>query len=63
MKEEIRALVNYRLGQAKESLEEAEILYREQKFRGTINRLYYACFMPSWPYWRRRVWAAQSIAE
>lgn len=44
MKEEIRALVNYRLGQAKESLEEAEILYREQKFRGAINRLYYACF-------------------
>lgn len=44
MKEGIKALVNYRLGQAKESLEEAEILYREQKFRGAINRLYYACF-------------------
>jgi uncharacterized protein (UPF0332 family) len=44
MKEEIKALVAYRLGQAKESLEEAEILYRERKFRGAINRLYYACF-------------------
>lgn len=44
MKEEIKALVDYRLGQAKESLEEAEILYREGKFRGAINRLYYACF-------------------
>lgn len=44
MKEEIKALVDYRLGQAKESLEEAEILYREKKFRGAINRLYYACF-------------------
>lgn len=46
MNEEIKALVDYRLGQAKESLEEAEILYHyhEKKFRGAINRLYYACF-------------------
>jgi hypothetical protein len=30
MKEEVKALADYRLGQAKESLEEAEILPREE---------------------------------
>ena len=44
MKEEIAALVQYRLQEATESLEEAEILLREGKTRGAMNRVYYAMF-------------------
>lgn len=44
MKEEIRALVDYRINRAMEAFVEAEILLRENKFRGSLNRLYYACF-------------------
>jgi uncharacterized protein (UPF0332 family) len=42
--EEIRALVQYRLGEAREALEEAEILLASQKHRGAMNRVYYAMF-------------------
>jgi uncharacterized protein len=44
MKEEIRALVNYRLERAKESIEEAKILVERGHVNTFINRLYYACF-------------------
>lgn len=44
MKEEISVLVEYRLQEAFESLEEAEILLREKKTRGAMNRAYYSMF-------------------
>ena len=42
--QQVLALAKYRIQQAKESLNEAEILQREQAWRGTINRAYYAMF-------------------
>lgn len=40
----VEQLVQIRLQQAKESLEEAETLYHATLLRGTINRAYYAMF-------------------
>jgi uncharacterized protein (UPF0332 family) len=42
--EEVRALVEYRLGQADECLESAQILLERGKCRGAVNRSYYAMF-------------------
>jgi len=39
MKEEHKALVHYRLGEAKETLEEARLLARESRWRGALKRL------------------------
>ena len=39
---ENKELSHYRLGQAKENLEEAEILFENGKFKGASNRAYYA---------------------
>jgi uncharacterized protein (UPF0332 family) len=44
MSEEQAALVRYRLGEAKETLEEARLLARESRWRGALNRVYYAMF-------------------
>ncbi len=44
MKDEIRALVEYRLQEAREAREEAEILLSRGKNRGALNRAYYALF-------------------
>ena len=44
MNEEQAALVHYRLGEAKETLEEARLLAREFRWRGALNRVYYAMF-------------------
>ena len=45
MSEEKRALIQYRLAQAKDSIKEAEVLMREgMSYRSVINRLYYAMF-------------------
>ena len=44
MTEEHRALVHYRLGEARETLEEARLLGRESRWRGALNRVYYAMF-------------------
>lgn len=41
---QLEALLNYRMEQAYETLQEAEILHRETAIRGTINRAYYAMF-------------------
>jgi len=41
---EIKTLVNYRLEQSKENLEEAEVLFENKKFKGANNRAYYAIF-------------------
>ena len=44
MKEEILALINYRLERAHETLEEARILLEQGHANTYVNRLYYACF-------------------
>ena len=44
MTEETLALIEYRLQEAREALEEAEILYARDKHRGAMNRIYYAMF-------------------
>ncbi len=43
-KEEIEALAQYRLEQAKENLEEAQALFQINKFKGASNRAYYSIF-------------------
>lgn len=44
LSKEIIYLSNYRLNQSKENLEEAEILFNINKFKGASNRAYYAIF-------------------
>lgn len=44
MKEEIKALVTYRLEQADESLDSAQLLLDHGKYRPSLNRSYYAMF-------------------
>mgnify|MGYP003571631865 CR=1 FL=1 len=36
--------MNYRLNQSKENLEEAEVLFNINKFKGASNRAYYSIF-------------------
>lgn len=42
--EEIITLSNYRLEQAKENLEEAIVLFENNKYKGASNRAYYSIF-------------------
>jgi len=42
--EQTDELIRYRLNQARETLHEAEILDREESWRGVVNRSYYAMF-------------------
>ena len=44
MKEERKALIEYRLEQAYESLDSAQILMEHKKFRPSVSRSYYAMF-------------------
>ena len=44
MTEERAALVHYRLSEARETLEEARLLAHESRWRGALNRAYYAMF-------------------
>lgn len=44
MTEETRTLVRYRLGRAREALEEAVLLLERGYTNTCVNRLYYACF-------------------
>lgn len=44
MKEERKALIEYRLEQADESLESARILWEHKKYRPSVSRSYYAMF-------------------
>jgi len=45
MKEEnFQSLINYRLEQAREALEDAKLLLDADRYRAVANRLYYACF-------------------
>ena len=43
-KDQLAALLRYRMQQANETLHEAEILFNQSAYRGTINRAYYAIF-------------------
>lgn len=38
------ALIRHRMDRARESLEEARLLLEAERFNGSVNRLYYACF-------------------
>jgi uncharacterized protein (UPF0332 family) len=40
----LKALIKYRMEQADETLKEAEILFENASYRGTINRAYYSMF-------------------
>ncbi len=44
MKKSLNDLLNYRLQRSLDSLEDAKILFENEKWNGTINRLYYAAF-------------------
>ncbi len=44
MSEEVRALIDYRIEEAHDALEEATILLQRRKARGALNRVYYAMF-------------------
>lgn len=45
MKEELLALIQYRLSHADDSIKEAEVLLKEgMSLRSVMNRLYYAMF-------------------
>ena len=44
MKDEKNALVQYRMGKARETLEDARILANANRWNPCVNRLYYACF-------------------
>lgn len=43
-KDQLAALLEYRIQQANETFHEAEILFNQSAYRGTINRAYYAMF-------------------
>ena len=43
-KDQLTALLRYRMEQADETFQEAEILFNRSAYRGTINRAYYAMF-------------------
>lgn len=43
-KDQLAALLRYRMEQADETFQEAEILFNRSAYRGTINRAYYAMF-------------------
>ncbi len=44
MMDEVRALVQYRMESAREAMEDARLLAQNQRWRGCVNRLYYAAF-------------------
>ncbi|MCP4399848.1 MAG: HEPN domain-containing protein, partial [bacterium] len=44
MSEELHALITYRLEQAHESLDSAQLLLVHEKYRPSVNRSYYAMF-------------------
>lgn len=39
-----KALVEYRISRAFETLKEAEVLFKESFYNAAVNRLYYACY-------------------
>jgi len=39
-----KALIEYKITRAEETLEEAKLLFANNKLFGTVDRLYYACF-------------------
>ena len=44
MNERSKNLVSYRMARAEETLEDARILARAERWNACVNRLYYACF-------------------
>lgn len=44
MTEEMQALINYRLEQADEALNVAQLVFEQGNYRTVVNRAYYAMF-------------------
>jgi uncharacterized protein (UPF0332 family) len=44
MTKEERALIEYRMERARETLDEAKIMFDAGRINAFVNRLYYACF-------------------
>jgi uncharacterized protein (UPF0332 family) len=44
MNEEQKGLAKYRLDKAKQTLAEAQTLYKDEKWNGVLNRVYYSIF-------------------
>ncbi len=44
MEDRYRELIAHRLNRAEETLEDARVLARSQRWNACVNRLYYACF-------------------
>jgi uncharacterized protein (UPF0332 family) len=44
MTDEKRALIDYRMERARETIDEAQILFNAGRINAYVNRLYYACF-------------------
>ncbi|VEN75012.1 conserved hypothetical protein [Candidatus Desulfarcum epimagneticum] len=44
MSDYVKDLVNYRLGRAKETIEDAKLMANAGSWNNCVNRLYYACF-------------------
>jgi len=44
MTKEERALIEYRMERARETLEEAKVMFDAGRINAYVNRLYYACF-------------------
>ncbi|MDZ7696330.1 MAG: HEPN domain-containing protein [Deltaproteobacteria bacterium] len=44
MTERSKDLISYRMARAEETLEDARILARAERWNACVNRLYYACF-------------------
>lgn len=42
--EQRTALIGYRIGQAKETISEAELLFENNKLRASVSRIYYGMF-------------------
>lgn len=41
---QLKTLIKYRIDQSKETLNDANILYKKDSYRGTVNRAYYSMF-------------------
>ena len=61
--EQLEDLLRYRIQQAHDTLEEAQILLDASAVRGTVNRAYYAMLARYWPSSLQSNWAHRDTAE
>jgi uncharacterized protein (UPF0332 family) len=63
LNDDLKSLVEYRLDEARESIEEAVLLLEGGKPRGALSRAYYAMFYATLALLAIKDWAHQSIPE